>query len=154
MQEDTLLTLPLILASKGLTQLYEMAERIDVLDPYPILNKAAAELRSQGPVGSNQLALMLGELLRCRSPKLLDIVCVAGLLRPTGTLARTVLAIAVARNRGPCPRWPAFLPEFVDVDEKHVWWHGQSGKDIRSNARRALWRMLGRLLAMSIDRLE
>ncbi|KPL70767.1 hypothetical protein ADN00_17990 [Ornatilinea apprima] len=100
-------------ASKGVKTLISLCTKMGILFPNQYVNQAVEELMQEGEPGSRALALLIRELMECRSPKITHALAAAGRIAPTPELVDAVRAVAEAPELTEAPDHPSFTPEIT-----------------------------------------
>jgi hypothetical protein len=77
------------------------------------IKQAADELLQEGESGSRALAVLIRELLACRSPKITYALRVGGQVSPTSELLGAIRAVAEASELTEAPVNSRFTPEII-----------------------------------------
>ena len=100
-------------ASKGVKTLFALCTELGILFPDQHVNQAVEELRREGESGSRALAVLIRELMDCRSPKITYVLAAAGQATTTPELLDAVRAVAEASELTEAPANPRFTPEII-----------------------------------------
>lgn len=100
-------------SSKGVETLVGLFTELGILFPDQHVSQAVEELKAEGEPGSDALAVLIRELLACRSPKITVALEVARKVVPTLDLIDAVRAVAHASELAEAPAHPRFTPEIA-----------------------------------------
>jgi hypothetical protein len=100
-------------ASKGVKTLVALCTELGILFPDQHINQAVEELLQEGEPGSRALALLIRELMVCRSPKITHVLAAAGRVTSAPELVDAVRAVAEAPELTEAPTQPRFTPEII-----------------------------------------
>jgi hypothetical protein len=93
--------------------LVALCTELGILFPDQHVNQAVEELRREGEPGSRALAVLIRELMDCRSPKITYVLAAAGQATPTPELLDAVRAVAETSELTEAPANPRFTPEII-----------------------------------------
>jgi len=99
--------------SRGVDTLVALCTEMGILSPDQYVDRAVEELRQEGESGSRALAMLVRELLACRSPKIEHVLRASGRVAAMPELLSAVGAVAGASELTEAPAQPRFTAEIM-----------------------------------------
>jgi len=121
---------------KGIDLLVELCTRYDLLSPDDLLKPAMEDLKQRGEEGARALAILLTELLQCRSDKIGYAIYAAKEVSPVPELLSALESIASAPPLTSPPADARFRPEIAGAGQ--IGWTDGTAERIRKAASDAL----------------
>jgi hypothetical protein len=124
---------------KGIDLLVEISTRYDLFSTQSMWEEAVEDLKQHGEKGSQALASLLSEMLRCRADKIGPVIAAAKKVSPVPELISALEAITSASPLAPALAGARFMPQIAGAG-KIGWTDGEAArvKGLASEALKSL----------------